>query len=165
MINQNKQTTMISWNKNIFKWLTISTVFILIFFLPFVLYIFLTEYINDRCTIKLGYEIESTLFEDIFLNGQDYFSLIEKAIDKDSIALRSLSIAIMRDGKFIQHSIIMVDIIQYVGEDYYCKVINKATYEERQIICEMLYTGCEFSSNTDVKSVFPKLYYQLNMCK
>lgn len=146
--------------KLVLKWLIITIAFILTCFITFVFYIFLTEYIHDRCTIKLGYEIESTLFEDVYIDGQDYFSLIEDAIEKDSIALRKLSSVSMDHGREMKHCAIAIDIIKYVGEDYYYSVVKTSNERERENIRHMLYTASDFYffEKFNIESEFPKLY-------
>lgn len=97
----------------------------------------------------------------------DYCKLLKKATTNDVNSIKQLALLDFYDGASYDHGIVVVDLIELIGEDKFIHSLKTINIEQKKWIKGYIEVGLEYRDNQNLqaqtlKEVFPKIYDFLN---
>jgi hypothetical protein len=97
----------------------------------------------------------------------NYCKLLKEATKGNVFSIKQLSLLDFYDGVGYDHSLVIVDLIDFIGEDKFIQSLGTINEEQKNKIKSYLMVGLEYGNNPNlqkktVKEAFPKIYVFLN---
>lgn len=105
----------------------------------------------------------------IVSNNQNinYCKILKEAIMGNTASIKKLTLLDFDDSVGYDHSVVIVDLIDSIGEDKFIQSIGTISKEQKNKISSYLTAGLEYGNNPNlrgrtVNEAFPKIYCFLN---
>jgi len=92
----------------------------------------------------------------------DYCASLNKALEGDLLALKRLTLFRFSDGATYDHGIVLLEVIDRIGEKKYLEAVKDFSKKEKKTIDRYLNAGLNFSQNPKFQSqridlIFPQV--------
>ena len=93
----------------------------------------------------------------------NYCKLLSEAAKGNVNSIKQLALLKFYDAVGYDHSSVIVDLIEVIGEDKFIQSLTPINKEQKQIIKDYIETGLEYGNNSNLqdqtfKEAFPKIY-------
>ncbi len=125
---------------------------------------------NGCCDKNIdGIHIEDIIiYEADTKYGVDYGDLVEKSLQKDLSSIKKLSLLEYNDGYSYEHGLILIEIVDRIGEDIFIKSIEDISAKQKKRVLSYIIAGVDLrnSEKMDFKKraenyaedYYPKIY-------
>lgn len=121
----------------------------------------------SRNKVVEGIEVSELLLTVSKEQHINYCNLLSEALEGNINSIRELTLLEFYDATAYDHSSVIVDLIEVIGEDKFIQSLNSISTKQKQIAKGYIEAGLEFSNNPKLqsktfKNAFPKTYVFLN---
>ena len=110
-----------------------------------------------------GIEVSELLLIASKKQNIEYAKLLNDALNGNDSSIRQLALLKIPDGAGYDHSAVVVDLIELIGEDKFIHSLTTISNDQKGWIEKSIGAGLEYGNNPNLqtntlKEVFPKLY-------
>jgi hypothetical protein len=114
-----------------------------------------------------GIEVSELLLFSSKKQHINYCNLLREAIKGNDNSIREITLLEFYDATAYDHSSVIVDLIEIIGEDKFIQSLHSMNKRQKQIAKGYIQVGLEYSNNKQLqlktfKDAFPKIYMCLN---
>jgi hypothetical protein len=115
---------------------------------------------KPKCEVK-GISVSELLMTNAEERNIDYCGILSLASSNDKSAIKQISLLEFENAVGYDHGIVLVELIEKIGENNFIVGIKKLTIGERNRVKSYLEVGIEYGETDgehDLKKRFPKLF-------
>lgn len=116
---------------------------------------------DDSCKNNAGIKVSELLELYASSHSITYCNLLEKAINKDTLALNSFLRLEIMDGAGYDHGEVLMELFLYLGEDFIISTTSGLSRKEITRVKNYIKVGIEYTKlgyEKDFSRLFPNLY-------